>query len=57
MAYSEIYGDLLDPIHGFQVIGHGVNLQGVMGAGIENRSKIDGPLSWMNTWRTVNRVS
>lgn len=29
-----IEGDLLDPSHGFQAIGHGVNLRGVMGAGI-----------------------
>ncbi len=29
-----IEGDLLDPVHGFEAIGHGVNLQGLMGAGI-----------------------
>lgn len=34
MTYREITGDLLDPAHGFDAIGHGVNLHGVMGAGI-----------------------
>lgn len=29
-----IAGDLLDPDNGFEAIGHGVNLRGVMGAGI-----------------------
>jgi O-acetyl-ADP-ribose deacetylase (regulator of RNase III) len=32
--FSEITGDLFDPSHGFEAIGHGVNLKGVMGAGI-----------------------
>ena len=32
--FSEITGDLFDPAHGFEAIGHGVNLKGVMGAGI-----------------------
>lgn len=34
MSYLEITGDLLDPGAGFDAIGHGVNLHGVMGAGI-----------------------
>lgn len=32
--FTEITGDLFDPAHGFEAIGHGVNLKGVMGAGI-----------------------
>ena len=32
--FSEITGDVFDPAHGFEAIGHGVNLKGVMGAGI-----------------------
>lgn len=31
---SEVTGDLFDPDHGFDAIGHGVNCQGAMGAGI-----------------------
>lgn len=32
--FSEVTGDVFDPAHGFEAIGHGVNLKGVMGAGI-----------------------
>lgn len=32
--FSEITGDVFDSAHGFEAIGHGVNLKGVMGAGI-----------------------
>ena len=32
--FSEITGDVFDPAHGFDAVGHGVNLKGVMGAGI-----------------------
>lgn len=34
MALFEVKGDLFDPKWGFDLIGHGVNLKGVMGAGI-----------------------
>lgn len=32
--FTEITGDVFDPAHGFDAVGHGVNLKGVMGAGI-----------------------
>lgn len=32
--FTEITGDLFDPAHGFDAVGHGVNMHGVMGAGI-----------------------
>lgn len=32
--YREVEGDLFDPVWGFDAIGHGVNLDGVMGSGI-----------------------
>jgi O-acetyl-ADP-ribose deacetylase (regulator of RNase III) len=32
--YREVEGDLFDPKWGFDAIGHGVNLEGVMGSGI-----------------------
>lgn len=34
MAFNRVEGDLFDPKWGFGGIGHGVNLKGVMGAGI-----------------------
>lgn len=34
MTFREIKGDLFDPAHGFDAIGHGVNCIGAMGAGI-----------------------
>jgi O-acetyl-ADP-ribose deacetylase (regulator of RNase III) len=32
--YREIRGDLFDPSHNFDALGHGINLEGVMGSGI-----------------------
>jgi O-acetyl-ADP-ribose deacetylase (regulator of RNase III) len=40
---TDITGDLFDPAHRFEAIGHGVNLHGVMGAGIAVRVRTEFP--------------
>lgn len=40
---THITGDLFDPEHGFDAIGHGVNVFGVMGAGIAKTFRANYP--------------
>lgn len=54
MTLTQVSGDLLDPAWGFDAIGHGVNLHGIMGAGIAKTISARWP-GVMGPYRTACR--